>query len=983
MKKKLKDGTYFSSCLLFISGKLKLVSNSVSFNINSKKPLWLSYKIFNIRKSQRGSFLIKRMVSMMMFLIILLVILTETTNAQVTSFWPFGTRFALNFKTEPPQIDTVPLYVASESTIANDTTGVLFYNSLNDIYDKAFNVMPSSAKHNISPAYFYYRAIFRKTSAEYYFFNSVQNDKNPQYPKGLYYSVIDMKLRGGLGDLDTNRMIIPFGPSKKFFDLDVVKRGIDSFWLITRCDDSLYAFPVNPSGIGLPVVTYTPEHRYINNNSGRVPELEFSNDGKCVVSRGCNLEGKDSATFYGCWLVMYDFDKSTGKFSNYRTILDCKTKQGENFQSDSGLYAICFSPNDTLFYVSVSGWDEVKKTRFNSGILQYNRFAGNIKKSEFFIPTIDSAFPEYFIYDLKLAQDGKIYVNPQEHFIGVILHPDRSCMKCGYKMRYIAYDSLYNFMRSKEQLSNGGYFPNELLEYTLLRFRYSYHCSPLVSFGKDNDKILKKFTWYFYDSLGKLLDTSIVETPVYNFKKEGNYFVKLKGATYSGYTIWYSDSVYVYTKKPIANFTLSATACSYYPVQITDFSLINADTNFRSYEWLFGDGKTDTAQNPTHIFTTAGTFKVQLIFYNGFCSDTATQYITITGAPKPGFSVNVLKGCEPLFLNIKSTVTVPVKYFYEGGNGQTDTTQNPTFTYSKAGDYKVKQTIISPSGCVGSDSVFITVNNTAQAHQMVNATVVKNKIAINWQGKTGKNYTLFRREGTQGINQVYAHLTDTFFVDSLVKVNQYSYTYTVMETDSCQTNSAESNKAKTILLTVSSKENEYAILNWTPYEDWAGGVSTYELERGGDVTSFKTLLYLNNTSYLDNNFLPDSINYTDQKQQCYHIIAREKDGNQSISSSNVVCLPFVPQVWIPNAFSPNNDSLNDVFITKCISIKSFQISIFNRWGEQVFTSSNIHEGWKGTFKNKPVEEGIYLYKINGYTENGDVIHYTGNVSLIR
>jgi gliding motility-associated-like protein len=88
-------------------------------------------------------------------------------------------------------------------------------------------------------------------------------------------------------------------------------------------------------------------------------------------------------------------------------------------------------------------------------------------------------------------------------------------------------------------------------------------------------------------------------------------------------------------------------------------------------------------------------------------------------------------------------------------------------------------------------------------------------------------------------------------------------------------------------------------------------------------------------------------------------------------------------IVIPNAFSPNNDGVNDIFIAEAISVKTFKMEIYNRWGEKIFLSNSINQGWKGNFKNHQCETGIYLWRIK-YSVNGkDQKEKTGTVFLLE
>jgi gliding motility-associated-like protein len=77
---------------------------------------------------------------------------------------------------------------------------------------------------------------------------------------------------------------------------------------------------------------------------------------------------------------------------------------------------------------------------------------------------------------------------------------------------------------------------------------------------------------------------------------------------------------------------------------------------------------------------------------------------------------------------------------------------------------------------------------------------------------------------------------------------------------------------------------------------------------------------------------------------------------------------------LPNAFSPNGDGINDVFM------KGADLLVFNRWGMEIFKSSN-KEGWDGKYKGKYVEKGTYLYVVTVENEEGEKFTHKGVVTV--
>ncbi|WP_292469391.1 PKD domain-containing protein [Methanolobus sp.] len=140
---------------------------------------------------------------------------------------------------------------------------------------------------------------------------------------------------------------------------------------------------------------------------------------------------------------------------------------------------------------------------------------------------------------------------------------------------------------------------------------------------------------------------------------------------------------------PVANFSANVTSGAVpLSVGFTDSSTNSPSTWF----WDFGDGANSTIQNPTHEYSSAGTYNVSLNATNAGGSNISTQlsYITTAIAPVANFTANVTSGASPLSVGFTdSSTNSPTDWFWDFGDGTNSSTQNPTHTYSSAGTYTV------------------------------------------------------------------------------------------------------------------------------------------------------------------------------------------------------------------------------------------------------------------------------------------------------
>jgi gliding motility-associated-like protein len=91
-----------------------------------------------------------------------------------------------------------------------------------------------------------------------------------------------------------------------------------------------------------------------------------------------------------------------------------------------------------------------------------------------------------------------------------------------------------------------------------------------------------------------------------------------------------------------------------------------------------------------------------------------------------------------------------------------------------------------------------------------------------------------------------------------------------------------------------------------------------------------------------------------------------------------------PTFYIPNAFTPNNDGLNDLFKAVAPGVqKTNFFSVFNRWGHLMFKTQDLSQGWDGRYSGVPQPGGVYVWVIKGLDLSGKVIETKGTVTLIR
>lgn len=114
------------------------------------------------------------------------------------------------------------------------------------------------------------------------------------------------------------------------------------------------------------------------------------------------------------------------------------------------------------------------------------------------------------------------------------------------------------------------------------------------------------------------------------------------------------------------------------------------------------------------------------------------------------------------------------------------------------------------------------------------------------------------------------------------------------------------------------------------------------------------------------------------------VIVYDRRGCSNVSTLKIEFIPCDESfLWVPNSFTPNSNSTNDYFRPYGININQFQMTIYNRWGEKIFITRNLEEGWDGRYKGKESQIGVYIYKIIYKDVSNEEKNIVGKVSLIK
>jgi len=655
-----------------------------------------------------------------------------------------------------------------------------------------------------------------------------------------------------------------------------------------------------------------------------------------------------------------------------------------NMEKDTGIYQgispdfLIYSP-DNRYIINYNGYSPYNSNLYYGiyyGILTINDVRNNYLPIDTILTSSNNG-----ISSIGIMHTGALMISEN----GTSANPKLHLLKGYNSNSFETKATRFNVLGRNYNIDNTNY------DYLRIKPKVQYtNCGAELTFTNWSDESLGIDTYYWSVAKNKehtqWANYSAKEPPKTTFTENGTYFVKLHGVNSKdpkGYAEWWWDSIEInIPTPPTANFRTNSPICLFTPLAFDNQSnqgQVNPNTGV-SYLWSFGDGTTSNAAFPKHSYTTAGVYDAQLIVNNGYCADTLLkkQYIRAIDAPQPGMVLNETEACSPFNLTITEINKRPVvKRSYTMGDGQTE---NPTansfsYLYNQPGSYQIIQILESTSGCVARDTITLRLRKgfaPTDSAKMMNGTYLNNQtIALQWQPlQDAAGYQIFGSPTQNGvynkIKELSGNTTQTTIEGFTPKVQFFGVT----GIDSCGNYSAMGNISAPIFLQHTQNGNTSVALDYTAYLDWQVPISSYEIEYtyGADT---QILASQNIASpYTDYSFAQ-----TESTLKCYRITAHSTDGRKT--QSNIVCAGMVPIVFIPNAFTPNKDGLNDVFTPNTIGVESYEMQIFTRCGELVSKTENT--GWDAG--NAP--EGVYKVLFYGKSATGERINIMSNVLLLK
>lgn len=386
----------------------------------------------------------------------------------------------------------------------------------------------------------------------------------------------------------------------------------------------------------------------------------------------------------------------------------------------------------------------------------------------------------------------------------------------------------------------------------------------------------------------------------------------------------------------------------------------------QNWEWWLGDGTSNTNQQFNHNFTQGGTYSVRLLAkaVYGCPLDTIRGTINIGSLPLPGFTAPDV--CEGL--NTRFTDTSKIQFGtinswqWNFGDGNSSTQQNPAHLYGNFGSFNASLTVTTNFGCRATLPQLVTVIPKAKVDMAFADDCTGRPVNFNGLNLTPnlsiQNWDWRISDGFASGGQQFQH---SF-------VNGGSYTIRLVATPVGGCASDPVIKTIQIFSTIANAGKDTVVAIGQPFPLRGSG--------GGSIFNWSPATGLND---------PNIANPTGilQQSQTYILTVSTPSGCATKDTVNVVVFRG-PDIYVPNSFSPNDNRVNDIlnfFPIGIVELKYFRI--FNRWGQEVFSSTSSNKGWDGKFKGQPQDTGIFTFITQGIDFRGNLVQRKGTILLIR
>lgn len=499
------------------------------------------------------------------------------------------------------------------------------------------------------------------------------------------------------------------------------------------------------------------------------------------------------------------------------------------------------------------------------------------------------------------------------------------------------------------------------------------YCTPFQAMFQNTSDFYYLSDWSFGPGLG----TSTQTHPYAYYTQPGTYPVKLVVTGFGGCKDSTVRNMVVHDQSDARLDYSPLNGCTPLNVDFSAFAPMNA-----RFVWDFGDGNVvDTTLNAIrHRYYDFGDFTPRIIMreLSGQCTIAlvGTRVISLLGTHAK-FEIDTSLFCDAGTIHINSDSTTannPItSWQWTFGDGGTAAAPNPVYTYQHTGQFNVQLVVTTQAGCTDT-AVVGPVKVVASPQVAINAdSVVCRLERVPYQGQ-------FLVTDTSAVQWSWVFPNGQVSNQQNPPVQVYDTTGS-FDVLAVAVNSSGCRDTLHQHLTVNGLPTVSLPAQLTKF---VGVPAVLNAQYSQGVTSY-AWAPAQNLSCAD---CPQPVATPSFNTQ-YTVTATDSNGCRNTASVQVLVLCQGARVFVPNTFSPNGDGHNDRFFVEGNGLARMKsLRVFNRWGEVVFEArdfpvNNPSYGWDGTYKGQKAAPDVYIYQLEVFCENSEVLKFEGNVALIR
>jgi gliding motility-associated-like protein len=370
--------------------------------------------------------------------------------------------------------------------------------------------------------------------------------------------------------------------------------------------------------------------------------------------------------------------------------------------------------------------------------------------------------------------------------------------------------------------------------------------------------------------------------------------------------------------------------------------------------WDFGDGSPlASGSSVSHVYTSAGSYTVTLsVVGEGTCigEDETTSTVEVIEPPViiPAFTATPIGDCEDLNVLLTNESEGDISSFtWELGDGNSSGAVDLEHIYAAPGSYEITLTAYNDVCDIGESlMLLVDLEGIPDLPEPPIARICPEIGSVEIDaGIEEAEYLWFNDETTQ---QVTVNDEGTYSVQVNLFGCWFPRDITVEQVEDMQLSK---------IVTLCETGSNFLIIE-------GNGISSYQWDNGDETA----------ITYIDESGL-------------YPFSVIDIYGCRHTGEIDATLLPKDPTVFIPNAFSPNGDGVNDYFLPVADDLAEYELVVHNRWGDEIFRTEDKNQLWNGGKQNGEsyyVQDGVYTYRITYRSAcSTERIVDTGTVTVLR